>query len=85
MKVDVFLITAKHHKVVRVPNGQTFNGSIEQDVFVLKNGKAERRTVKIGLSNFNYVEILSGLKVGEEIIVSDMDAYKHVKSLTVKP
>jgi HlyD family secretion protein len=44
--------------------GSAFNGSNLQDVFVIRNGIAERRTVKTGLSNFDYIEIVSGLKSG---------------------
>lgn len=82
-KVDVFLVTDTRNQVLRVANGPAFNGANLQDVFVLHNGIAERRTVKTGLSNFDYVEILSGLKVGEEIITSDMSAYKNTKAITI--
>lgn len=82
-KVDVFLVTATRNGVLRVANGPAFNGSNQQEVFVLKNGIAERRSVKTGLSNFDYVEVLSGLKAGDEIITSDMGDYKNVKTVTI--
>lgn len=82
-KVDVFLITDTRNQVLRVANGSAFNGSNLQEIFVINNGVAERRTVKTGLSNFDYVEIISGLKVGDEIITSDMNSYKHVKAITI--
>jgi HlyD family secretion protein len=84
MKVDVFLITATRNKVLRLPNGPAFKGSNEQLVFVLKNRIAEQRQVRLGLSNFDYVEILSGLKRGEEVITSDMKDYEYAKQITVK-
>ncbi|WP_431291868.1 efflux RND transporter periplasmic adaptor subunit [Pedobacter sp. P26] len=82
-KVDVFLVTATRNGVLRIANGPAFNGSNLQEVFVLKNGIAERRTVKTGLSNFDYVEILSGLKAGDEVITSDMGNYKNTKNITI--
>ncbi|MEJ5993381.1 HlyD family efflux transporter periplasmic adaptor subunit [Pedobacter sp. Du54] len=82
-KVDVFLITDTRNEVLRVANGAAFNGSNLQEVFVIRNGVAERRTVKTGLSNFDYVEIITGLKAGDEIITSDMSAYKNVKTITI--
>lgn len=82
-KVDVFLVTATRNGVLRIANGPAFNGSNLQEVFVLKNGIAERRTVKTGLSNFDYVEILSGLKAGDEVITSDMGNYKNTKTITI--
>jgi HlyD family secretion protein len=84
MKVDVFLVTATRTKVLRLPNGPAFKGSNEQQIFVLKNGIAEKRLVKLGLRNFDYVEITNGLKVGEEVITSDMKAYEYAKHITIK-
>lgn len=82
-KVDVFLVTETRNNVLRIANGPAFNGSNQQEIFVLKNGAAERRTVKTGLSNFDYVEILSGLKEGDEVITSDMGDYKKSRTVTI--
>lgn len=84
MKVDVFLVTSVHNKVLRVANGPAFKGASPQDIFVLNNGKAERRTVHTGLSNFDYVELLDIVKSGDVVITSDMSEYKNSKELTIK-
>ncbi|HEY1054543.1 MAG TPA: efflux transporter periplasmic adaptor subunit, partial [Emticicia sp.] len=56
-----------------------------QEVFVLrKDGKAEKRTVKVGLANFDYVEIIEGIKPGETVIISDLSEYKNTKELEIK-
>jgi HlyD family secretion protein len=82
-KVDVFLVTATRNGVLRIANGPAFTGANEQEVFVVNNGVAESRTIKTGLSNFDYVEILSGLKVGDEVITSDMKNFKNTKKITI--
>jgi len=85
MKVEVYLVTDARSKVVRVSNGSGFTGVPVQDVFVLRSdGKAERRTVKIGLANFDYVEIREGIRAGERVIVSDISKYKNAKELEIK-
>jgi HlyD family secretion protein len=84
MKLDVYLVTAAKNNIKRVVNGSTFKGSSTQDVFVLNGDKAIRRTVHIGLSNFDYVELLDNVKPGEVIIVSDMSAYKNAKEITIQ-
>lgn len=83
MKVDVFLITETRSKVIRVNNGAAFKGSNQQEVFVLNNGKAVRRNVKTGLSNFDYIEIISGIKAGETVITSDMSKYAYSKEISI--
>jgi len=83
MKVDVYLVTATHNHIMRVANGPAFKGPELQDIFVLNNGKAERCTVHIGLTNFDYVEIKDGVKPGDVVINSDMSEYKNSKEITV--
>ncbi len=39
-------------------------------VYVLKNGRAERRAVKVGIARTEEAELLSGLTVGERIIIN---------------
>jgi HlyD family secretion protein len=84
MKVDVYLVTAVHSKVLRVANGPAFKGASPQDIFVLNNGKAERRTVHTGLSNFDFVELKDVVKPGDVVITSDMSEYKNAKELMLK-
>lgn len=83
LKVDVFLVTAAHSKIMRVANGPAFKGPTVQDIFVINGGKAERRTVHIGLTNFDYVEIQDGVKPGDVVITSDMTEYKNSKEVVV--
>lgn len=83
MKVDVFLVTATHSKVMQVANGPAFKGSSVQDIFVINGAKAERRTVHIGLTNFDFVEIKDGVKPGDVVITSDMSEYKNSKEITI--
>jgi HlyD family secretion protein len=83
MKVDVFLVTAEKSHAVRVANGPTFKGPSVQDIFIVRDGKAIRKTVHIGLSNFDYVEIKDGVKAGDVVIISDMSAYKNSSELKI--
>jgi HlyD family secretion protein len=85
MKVEVFLVTDSRSKIVRVANGAAFKGGSSQDIFVVRtDGKLERRAVKIGLQNFDFVEITEGVRVGEKVVISDMSSYKNVHELEVK-
>ena len=62
-------------------NGPAFKGASTQNIFVLNNGKAERRTVHIGMSNFDYVELKDNVKQGDVVITSDMSDYKNSKEV----
>jgi HlyD family secretion protein len=83
MKVELYLVTQTRSNVTRVANGAAFKGAKSQDIFVLKDGRAERRTVSTGLSNFDYIEIISGVKPGEVVITTDLSDYKNTREITV--
>ena len=83
MKVDVFLVTSSKANVLRVANGPAFRGASSQDIFVMENGKALKRTVHVGMSNFDYVELLDNVKEGDVIITSDMSQYKNSKEVII--
>ena len=46
--------------------------------------EAERAQVKLGRSSVNTVEVLSGLKVGDQVILSDMSAYDAYDRIRLK-
>lgn len=84
MKLEIFLVTAVAKNVLRVANGAAFNGGASQELFIVQGGKAIRRQVAIGLSNFDHVELKSEVAAGAEVIISDMKAYKHLPVITLK-
>lgn len=84
-KVELFLVTDTRSKVVRVANGPALKAGQTQDVFVLLNdGKAQRRRITTGLSNFDFMEIKEGLKPGETVIISDLSDFKNVTEINIK-
>ncbi|HTI12787.1 MAG TPA: HlyD family efflux transporter periplasmic adaptor subunit [Puia sp.] len=83
MKVEVYLVTAMSNDILRVANGPAFKGPPLQDIFVLKGGKATRRTVHIGMTNFDYVEIRDNVQPGDSVITSDLSEYKNAKEIII--
>lgn len=83
LKADVFLVTSSKTNVLRVANGPAFKGPATQDIFVLQNGKAEKRTVHIGMTNFDFVEIKDNVKVGEVVITSDISQFKNTNEIII--
>ena len=84
LKADVYLVTAAKTNVLRINNGAAFKGTNVQDLFIIKNGVAEKRTVHVGMSNFDFVELLDNVKVGDVVITSDMSEFKNSETITIK-
>lgn len=84
MKVEVYIILASKSETLRIANGPAFNGKAKQKLFLLQDGRAIQKEVQMGLSSFEYVEVLSELRLGDEIIISDMKQYEHLSEITIK-
>ncbi len=62
---DVEIVLDRREGVLRVPTAAVAEGGT---VLVLRNGRLEERTVRTGLSNWEYMEVLDGLEEGEEVV-----------------
>ena len=76
LKTDVYVMTAIKDDALRIANGSYYLGAGEYELFVKEDGDLRKRTVRLGDSNYEQVEVISGLKEGEQVVVSDMSNYK---------
>lgn len=84
MKVELFIVTNRNKRAIRIKRGPAFNGRSRQNVFVIKNGEALKREIEIGESNSDWVEVKKGLTAGEEVIISKMENYENVNKLSIR-
>jgi HlyD family secretion protein len=50
-----------------------------EGVFVVKDGRAQFRLVKVGISSQKYFEVVSGLKPGEKVVSGNFKAIRELK------
>ena len=85
LRTELNVVYDIHDGVIRIPNGSYFQGPGSYMLFVkTAPGKLERRAVTLGDSNFDFVEVKSGIQAGEEVVVSDMASYKNKKTISLK-
>lgn len=58
-----------------IPRGAFYQTTGGTWIFVVQDGRAVRRAVKIGRQNPQYYEVLEGLAEGEKVIVSSYETY----------
>jgi HlyD family secretion protein len=81
MEVDLLIVTHQKDSVLRIEKGPAFNKNKQQDVYVVRGNKAIKTRVETGLVGSDYIEILSGLKPGDRIIISDVAPFRHKKEI----
>ncbi len=85
LKTDVYVMNAVKEDVMRIANASYYVGRGEYDLFVrTSDDELAKRKVQLGDSNFEYVEVVSGLQPGDQVVVSDMSNYKNKNSLKLK-
>lgn len=82
--VDVLVRTGGRRSVLRLPKAPGTDGDREDAVFVVEGDRAVRREVRFGVRGADHVEILEGLREGEEAILSDMNDYLHLDQVKIR-
>ncbi len=85
LNLELQVIYGYKDRATLVPNGPFFNGPGKYNLFVVDGDhRLVRRQVSLGDSNREYVEVLSGLKPGDRVVISDMSNYEKSESLKLK-
>jgi len=75
LKVDVYVMIGLKDDAVRIKNGSYYTQKNRYILWVIKGDKAVRREVNLGDSNYDYVEVINGLNVGEEVVISGLEGF----------
>ena len=76
MFARVAIIYERKPNALQIPRTALLDGDGPPKVFVIKDGKAAERSVKLGLSNGAWIEVTEGLKDGEQVVVVGQGAVK---------
>ena len=84
LRAEVFVITSIKDDVLRIRNGSFYSGAGDYTLFALDGDVLRPRQVRLGECNYDYIEVVSGLEQGEQVVVSDMTKYKGKEKLKVE-
>ncbi len=70
---EVGIVLGEHKNVVRVPRRAMWDGY----VFVVEGGRAFEHKLDTGYTDYNFVEVKSGVKEGDTIIVEEVDRFQN--------
>ena len=76
MFARVAIVYERKPNALQIPRTALLDGDGPPKVFVIKDGKAVERSVKLGLSNGAWIEVTEGLKDGEQVVVVGQGAVK---------
>ncbi len=69
------ILIDEHPNVLMVERGSFVDSGAGRVAYVVRNGVAERIPIQVGATSLNAVEIISGVKEGDHIVISGTDAF----------
>lgn len=85
LKTEVYILCDLIEDAVRIKNGSYYTGPGKYELFVVSSDdELTRRSVTLGASNYDYVEVVDGLQPGDRVVTSDMKKYANYKSVKLK-
>lgn len=83
-RVSVRLVFEKRPDVLKVPRGPFLEGGGGKQVYVLSDGLATLQPIEVGATSVSEVEIVEGLKEGDQILLSGTEQFNGAKTVLVR-
>ncbi len=77
LKANVYVFDSVKENVKRIASGSYYMGPGEYELFVVDDNELVKRKIQLGESNYEYVEVISGLEKDEQVVINDMSQYKN--------
>lgn len=77
------ILMDEHPDVLIVERGPFVDTGAGRVAYVVRNGTAERTPIQIGATSLNAVEIVSGVKEGDRIVISGTDEFRGAQRVAL--
>ncbi|MBB3698909.1 HlyD family efflux transporter periplasmic adaptor subunit [Flammeovirga yaeyamensis] len=84
MVVDINIIKEQKENTLKIKNRGAFEGKKVEELFVIKNGIAEKVAVNTGMRNSLWVEVTSNLQEGDSVIISPYEKFKNANQIQLQ-
>ena len=83
-RVSVRMVFENKPNVLKVPRGPFLESGGGRQIYVVSDGMATPRMIRVGAVSVSEVEIADGLTVGEKVILSDTSEFGGAKSVLLR-
>ena len=82
-RVTARLLIEEKPNVLMVPRGPFVESEGGRYAYVVRDGIATRTPIRMGATSISAVEILSGLKQGDKVVVAGTDAFNNAQRISI--
>jgi len=84
LNVDLLIVKERRDSVLRIRNGPALVRGNQHEVFSMGLEEAILKNLTTGLKGDEYTEILAGAREGDELIISEISAFKRIKEVEIR-
>ena len=84
-RLSVRVLLDKRSNVLTVSRGSFVDEGGGRQAYVLQDGLAQKRAVRLGAMSLSKVEVLEGLQPGERVVVSGAENFRAAERVSVSP
>ncbi|MBO9688494.1 MAG: efflux RND transporter periplasmic adaptor subunit [Mitsuaria chitosanitabida] len=84
-RLSVRVLLDKRDKVLTVARGSFVEEGGGRFAYVVEDGQAVKRPIRLGAQSLSKVEVLEGLKPGDKVVVSGGQAFDGAERVTLSP
>jgi len=82
-RVSARLLIEEKNNVLMLPRGPFVETGGGRIAYVVENGVAERRPIRLGGTSVAAVEILEGVKEGDKVVVAGSDSFDNAQRVSI--
>lgn len=82
-RVSARLLIDEKPNTLMLPRGSFVEADGGRYAYVLRDGVAVRTPIKLGATSVNAVEILSGLKQGDKVVISGTETFENAQRVSI--
>ncbi|WP_312515528.1 efflux RND transporter periplasmic adaptor subunit [Massilia sp.] len=82
-RVTARLLIEEKPNVLMLPRGPFVESEGGRHAYVVRDGVALRTPIRLGATSLSSVEIVSGLKPGDQVVISGTDAFKNAERVSI--
>ena len=83
MNLQLQVVKRRKEGVLRLETGEYTGKGKNIELYVREQNKLVRRNVEVGLRGTNYIEITSGLKAGDEVVISQTTEFRNRPEIVI--
>ena len=83
MFIKAFILSEKRDSTIVIPKETVISREDAKVVFTVENGIATEKKITTGLENMDVIEVVSGLKVNDRLVVSGFETLRNKSKVSI--